>query len=250
MSLKRYLRAIKWALAGNEHQRRRVKLECARYAANLFGDFPLSDDYQLWRQDRKFIKDYRRLSPGNAFSQDRKFMQREFAKSVAGIEGAVAECGCYQGASAYFIATALPDVEMHLFDSFEGLSAPDTSDQIPDAKLRPWQAGEMSSSQAETLSNLQGFSNMHIHPGWLPDSLDVVSELRFRMVHIDVDLHAPTLGCLQFFYPRMNTGGVILLDDYGSLICPGAKLAVDQFMQDKPEPVTLMTTGQGLIIKR
>jgi O-methyltransferase len=54
---------------------------------------------------------------------------------------------------------------------------------------------------------------------------------------------------LEFFYPKLATGGVVVCDDYGFATCPGAKLAMDNFFKGKSKVLSL-TTGQGMVIKR
>jgi hypothetical protein len=67
---------------------------------------------------------------------------------------------------------------------------------------------------------------------------------------VDVDLYEATLGSLDFFYPRLVPGGMLVCDDYGFTTCPGATRAVDEFMSGRPEPIIHLPTGQGLVIKR
>lgn len=55
---------------------------------------------------------------------------------------------------------------------------------------------------------------------------------------------------LEFFYNRVVSGGIILCDDYGFAICPGAKRAFDEYMQDKCENIIHFPTGQGFIMKK
>ena len=69
----------------------------------------------------------------------------------------------------------------------------------------------------------------------------------FSFVHMDVDLYESTKSCLDFFYPRMSRGGVIISHDYlGSI---GVKTAFDEYFKDKPEPVLEVTDSQCLIVK-
>ena len=57
--------------------------------------------------------------------------------------------------------------------------------------------------------------------------------LKFSFVHIDVDLYQPTLDCLEFFFPKLVSGGIIVCDDYNSSQFPGAKNAWDYYFKDK-----------------
>ncbi len=245
----RIFKAIYWLFFGTTGQRRRVRLELARISASLFGDHYIGEDYKLWLDDREFRENYKKLSPGNPYSADRKFTLREFTRLVKEVPGAMAECGCYEGASAWFMANELPEVPLYLFDSFEGLSEPDDKDKtIPEIDFS-WKSGDLTSLEEKTMQTLRNFPNIFLFKGWIPERFSEVSDEMFRLVHIDVDLYQPTKDSLDFFYTRMSAGGVIVLDDYGSTICPGAYKAVNEFMHNKKEYVLNLPTGQGAIIK-
>lgn len=47
----------------------------------------------------------------------------------------------------------------------------------------------------------------------------------------------------------MSPSGIILIDDYGVLACPGVRKAVDDFFKDKPEMAIPNLNGQCIIIK-
>jgi hypothetical protein len=64
-----------------------------------------------------------------------------------------------------------------------------------------------------------------------------------------VDIHDSVLACLEFFYPRMTRGGVMLFDDYEWKDCPGVKKALDGFLAGRPERVIKTTLNQGLILR-
>ncbi len=249
-SLSRLFKAAHWIISSNPYKRRRVRQECARIAASLFGDFPLSDDYKLWREDKQFLSAYKKLSPRNPYSQDRKYVLKEFTKYVATIEGDLAECGCFEGASAFFIASEAPDICFHIFDSFEGLSQPDAYDNVNKTSSNYWKAGDLSSSTTKLRDNLSRFKNIVLHKGWIPSRFIDVELNTFRLVHIDVDLYQPTIDSLDFFYPRLNKGGVIIMDDYGATTCPGAFKAANDYMKDKIEHIIHLPTAQGIIIKQ
>lgn len=227
-----------------------MRHECARLAASIFGDFPVSDDYKLWREDQEFLENFRRLSPDNYFSEDRKYALRELARSTKNMEGSIAECGCYEGASSWFIAEALPGVPFYIFDSFEGLSEPGKKDLMQGNNYQNWNRGDMGSNESVLRDNLKEYENIHIYKGWIPERFNEVINDRFRFVHIDLDLYDPTYASLEFFYPRMKSGGIIVLDDYGSTKCPGAFNAIIDYMKDKPEYIIHLPTAQGVIIKR
>ena len=237
-------------LLGTAPQKRRIRQELARFSASLFGDFPISEDHKLWRSDKEFLSDYDHLSPLNPYSQDRKYTLREFARYTRKMAGSLAECGCYEGASAYFLAKENPDAEIHLFDSFEGLSTPSSDDASHISDNPEWRQGDLRADDYKIKKLLHAYPNVTIHKGWIPEVLEPTHNLQFRLVHIDVDLFQPTLDSLRFFYSRMTPGGVIVLDDYGFTNCPGAFKAANEFMADKSEYILHLPTGQGVIIRQ
>lgn len=248
----RLYRAVKWLVAGTPAQRRRVRQELARNAAATFGDFPISEDHKLWRDDKAFLDDFNRMSPENPYSQDRKWTLREYVKLNNALSGDLAECGCYVGTSAFFIAQASTHGKLYLFDSFQGLSAPDATDRNVGESVMPWSegGGDLTASEATLQYNLARYDTVVVLPGWIPERFAEVADHQFRLVHIDVDLYQPTRDSLNFFYPRLVKGGVIVMDDYGFKTCPGATRAADELAVSEGIEILHLATGQGVIMKR
>jgi predicted O-methyltransferase YrrM len=166
-------------------------------------------------------------------------------RSTRGIDGEVAECGCFRGLSTYIIASYLklerPQFSgggMRVFDSFAGLSRPGAQDELPSEdqsaeaqRLRKMsRAGAFAAGLAEVKAALAEFPQIEFHVGWIPQSFAGQAERRYRFVHVDVDLYAPTLACLQYFYPRLQPGGLLVSDDFG---WPGARNAINEFCGDQ-----------------
>lgn len=246
--IKKAFRTVKYLIAGKPHERSRALQEISYRLANIFGDFPFSESYQLWREDKEFLKSYKHFYPYNNFSQDRKFILKEFGRFVSSFEGDIAECGSYQGASAYYLAKTNPKTTIHCIDSFEGLSSPSQDDIVNSPEHRPWQTGDLSSPLEVITKNLANFTNVKIYKGWIPDVFADLTERKYKLVHIDVDLYEPTKASVEYFFPRMISGGIMILDDYGSLLCPGAKKAADEYFDRIGLPVLLFPSGQGLVI--
>lgn len=158
------------------------------------------------------------------------------------IEGDIAEVGSYRGASGKIICEAKGDKVFHMFDTFEGLPEL-TKEDDKDLFFK----GQFGSSLEMVTNYLKAYKNVHLYKGLFPGTSDPIKDKRFSFVHLDVDLHEPTALSLDFFYPRMNKGGIILSHDYVNAI--GVKKAFDEFFADKPEPVIEMSGTQCLIVK-
>jgi O-methyltransferase len=229
--------------AAGEEERYRIAetLTTAVYPKYKFSEFA-----RLFLDDEEFIAYYRRfMDPGNWHSLDRKYTLDQLLKLTLEIEGDAAECGVYRGASSYLICRAIRPYGKcnHLFDSFQGLSAPTEMDGAY------WRAGALRATEVEVRDNLREFGNFAIHAGWIPSRFEEVTARRFSFVHIDVDLYEPTLDSVTFFYERLTPGAIMLFDDYGFRTCPGAKLAVDEFLRERPELTVMLPTGQAFIVK-
>lgn len=213
----------------------------------VYPKYKFSEYGRLFLEDDEFIKYYMQfMDVNNWHSMDRKYVLRELIKLTKSLDGDFAECGCYKGASAFLLCqyNVQNERKIHLFDSFEGLSNPEENDG------QYWSEGSLTATEQELTKSLEGFENYFVYKGWIPERFSDVYNLRFSFVHIDVDLYSPTLASLEFFYERMVSGGVMLLDDYGFTSCPGAKDAADMFFGNKIEEIINLPTGQAFIIKK
>ena len=133
---------------------------------------------------------------------------------------------------------------MHLFDTFAGL--PEGSDADHDVFRR----SQYACSQSDVRKNLSQFDALHFHEGLFPASAQGNAEVEnamYALAHFDVDLYEGTKECLDFFYPRMTQGGILISHDY---FLEGVQKAFDEFLSDKPEELIEMPTTQCMVIKR
>lgn len=56
--------------------------------------------------------------------------------------------------------------------------------------------------------------------------------LRLSLIHFDADMYIPTKVGLEYFYPLVVKGGVILFDEYGIRPWGGESNAVDEYFSD------------------
>ncbi|CAN1568661.1 Macrocin-O-methyltransferase [Burkholderiaceae bacterium] len=213
----------------------------------IYPTYKFSDFGRIFLEDEQFLTEYKSFFPGqiNWHSLDRKFALSQLLRGIKHIPGDTAECGAFEGASSFFMCKEIKNTSKnhYVFDSFEGLSCPDTVDGSF------WSQGDFAVSDSVISKNLSCFNNVKFFKGWIPQCFPN-SIGNFCFVHIDVDLYQPTLDSLVYFYPKVNSGGIILCDDYGFEWCVGAKKAFDEFFSDKPEEVVHLPTGQALVIKR
>lgn len=216
--------------------------------------FALYNKNLMWMEEPGFWDIWKTSPYWNRQRADRKFVLWSMARHTCDLPGETAECGVLDGASSYLICSARQGNGApmhHAFDSFEGLSSPQPEDRPDSPFAFRWAPGDLSVTLAEAMRKLGGFDNIRYYKGWIPDRFAEVAERRFSFVHVDVDLYQPTRDSIEFFYPRLVPGGILLCDDYGYHTCPGARKAFDDFAATVPErSVVHLPTGQGFIVKR
>jgi O-methyltransferase len=161
-------------------------------------------------------------------------------EAVSNVPGDLAELGVAGGASAKMIAARAPDRVLHLFDTFEGLPDPSQNDST---KFKRCQ-------YRHTLEDVQAYlnsRNLRFHKGLFPESAKALPDTRFAFAHLDADLYGSTKAGLEWFYPRMNRGGIVVCHDYDT--SAGVNRAFAEFFADKPEPVFDLVGSQCMFVK-
>lgn len=166
-------------------------------------------------------------------------------QATSKLGGAMAEVGVYRGASAKLIRQADAMRPLHLFDTFEGL--PETSETDTVHHMGRFEKGQFACSLEDVRSYLNGSHNLYFYKGLFPATGEDVKNERFSFVHTDVDIYESSHSVLDFFYPRMLPGGVILSHDFYS--CAGPHRAFTEFFANRPEPLIELPGDQAMIIK-
>lgn len=202
--------------------------------------------YNPWRSDRYFQELYDKAKPYTSLLKPRFYNLYCLANSVLGLEGDVYECGVYRGGSAIMLADlcrrhGTSPNRLHLFDTFSGMP-------VSNSDLDGYSIGSFSDTSLESVKELMAENpEINIHPGVIPDTFKDVGEGTIRLAHIDVDQYESTKACIEFIFPRLAIGGVMVIDDYGFPSCYGAREAVDQYFENKLEKPLALPTGQAVI---
>lgn len=161
-------------------------------------------------------------------------------RSTQKIQGDIAEVGVFRGGSAKLIAEAKGARTLHLFDTFEGLPETRESDPL-------FSKGQFSSSKAAVQRYLEPYPNVLLYEGVFPGTAGPIANTNFSFVHLDVDIYESTAKSLEFFYPRMSKGGVLISHDYAW--AEGVKRAFVEFFVDKAEPILELGGSQCAFTK-
>lgn len=143
------------------------------------------------------------------------------------VPGSVAELGVDFGDTAKYLNLYFPDRTLYLFDTFCGFDARD-KDAVQGRTATLLEYYNTRSNAEDVLGRMFYPESCVVKEGYFPESLKGLED-RFAFVHIDCDLYKPITAGLEYFYPRLNKGGYIVVHDYYSLSYPQAKQAVRDF---------------------
>ncbi len=190
----------------------------------------------------------------------------------ADIPGAFAECGVWRGGSVLamietLIETGAPDRDVHLYDTFEGMTRPSERDvsAFDERALEIWRQAEREEGRAwsnvfgEEAFNVDAVTRLLAATGYDADLLhveqgDVLETLPARapetlaLLRLDTDWYESTRHELTHLYPRLRAGGVLIIDDYGHW--HGCREAVDEYFGERPPLLVPVDYTCRIAVKR
>ena len=217
--------------------------------------------------DQQAIDIFRRVEPFTMIGFERLFSLITAVRYVERntIMGAFVECGVWQGGASAASVMTLESLgagprDIYLFDTFEGMSKPTDEDKTfaddgATDKFQKTRTGEESSdwccaSQGEVEDNLRRLdldpTAFHFVKGRVEDTLPERAPLGdIALLRLDTDWYKSTQHELIYLFPKLATGGVMIVDDYGDW--QGARQAVDEYLADHGHRM-LLTRVNGSVI--
>jgi O-methyltransferase len=202
--------------------------------------------YTPWNRE-EFKRYFAIAEPRTLVSVDRCYVLERLLRQTAAIPGDVFECGVYRGGTAALLTALLEESKsakkLYLFDTFEGMPATDGERDLHSKK-------DFSDTSLEAVrSYVKGGDRVVFRKGFIPETFAGLESTVISFCHIDVDIYKSIIDSLNFVWPRLSVGGVIVFDDYGFPTCPGALQAVDEFFHDKSAVPLCLQTGQAIVFK-
>jgi len=177
------------------------------------------------------------------------------------LPGDFAECGVWRGGSVLAMVHTLQELgvsdrDVHLFDTFEGMTAPTEHDvseheqpalstwrEAEQARSTPW--GELFDSATFSEAGVRqtllatGYpaERLHLVRGAVEQTLPARAPEELALLRLDTDWYASTRHELHHLYPRLVVGAPLLIDDYGHW--GGCRQAVDEYFSTCVPPVLL-----------
>ncbi|TPQ28519.1 class I SAM-dependent methyltransferase [Methylomonas sp. EFPC3] len=161
------------------------------------------------------------------------------------------ECGVCDGLTSFFALSAASgcgnDWGAYLYDAWEAMRG----DLLLDSEKA--NQGEYGYLNVDvTRANLAKFGDrVRFNKGYIPESFaQSENPEAIVWIHIDLNSATPTIAALDFFWPRMVSGGVVLFDDYAWAGYEDTRNLILQWLKGKEGTLLPLPTGQALIFKR
>jgi hypothetical protein len=264
MSIPIQIRVRDWLRSSATERRRKLRGVLLRFSpwslmtfglgfarfANIFWAYH-PDSYAEFREHREFRGLFARFSRHNRLTNAGdsvrlwSFMLNVKQVLRDAVAGDFAELGVWRGNTAAVLAhfALTTGRSVHLFDTFEGFDNQDLKGLDANARKQ-----EFAGTSVEMVRQVIGpaWSVCRVAAGYFPQSIEPVHESKqYAVVSLDCDLYEPMKAGLEFFYPRMPRGGLLLLHDYSSLHWEGARRAIDEFCAATGEFPILMPDKSG-----
>lgn len=163
------------------------------------------------------------------------------------LSGDFIECGTNKGMTARAIINYTNFKNLNktfwLMDTYSGLS----SDLQTISENNRTNSPDYKECYNEVRKTFSEFANVKLIRGTIPDTLSLVKSEEISFMHIDMNCVAPEIAAGEYFWDKLVSGAIVILDDYAYPGYIEQKHAWDKFSKVKGFEILTLPTGQGLI---
>lgn len=163
----------------------------------------------------------------------------------------LAECGVCDGLTSFYAISAAIDSNKpycaYLYDAWDAMKEDLLLESEKDS------AGEYAYlDMRSTQKNLNMFDkkSLFFNKGYIPQSFEVAQNpTNIVWLHIDLNASVPTINALDFFWDKLENGGLILFDDYALPGYQDTQTSIEEWFNSKNGTLLHLPTGQAIIVK-
>jgi hypothetical protein len=183
--------------------------------------------------------------------------------SQNGITGAIVECGVWRGGSMMAAALALLEAgearDLYLFDTYAGMTEPterdfdhrgDMAEAIYKDMLEGDESGWCRAGLEDVTANLKSTGyppqKCHFIKGDVLETVPVAAPAEIAILRLDTDWYESTRHEMAHLFPRLQPGGILIVDDYGHW--NGCRQAVDEYFgETRPFMFSIDYCGRAMV---
>ena len=219
-----------------------------------YGESFPSANYAPWRGDVIFSETFKQVQEYTLVDVYRCFELWQLVEKVnnSNKNASYIEVGVWKGGTAAIMAQKLSLLNSHcklyLADTFTGVAKATSKDDF-------YVGGEHSDTSVALVEALlkktSSYQNLKILKGIFPDETCkyIPAEETFGLCHIDVDVYSSAKDIVEWIWPRMIIGGMIIFDDYGFHTCTGVTRYVEEIKNLQDRIIIHNLNGHAIMIK-
>jgi len=205
-----------------------------------------------------FVDIYKKVRPYTMTSPERIFSLCEAVKYVQdkNIQGDIVECGVWKGGSMMAVAETLLSAgdtsrNLYLFDTFEGMPPPTENDvdiaggtaenllacSNKETDESVWCCATLDGVKKALNSTGYPSERVHFIKGMVEQTIPQFVPGKIALLRLDTDWYESTKHEMEHLFPRLEKGGVLIIDDYGHW--QGARKAVDEYIEKNEVKILL-----------
>lgn len=203
--------------------------------------------YAPWEDDTAFKQVYDLISDNTLVDKYRCYELWNLTQQMKEDDGDIIEVGVWRGGTAGILGCANKNGrgELYFADTFSGVVKAGIADTL-------YKGGEHANTSQEIVKSL--FKQLDIRDyqllvGIFPDDFKYFPSYSIKICHIDVDTYLSAKEIVDFIWPRVIKGGVIIFDDYGFFGCEGVTKYVNEFKLADARFIHNLN-GHALLIKK
>ena len=172
-----------------------------------------------------------------------KFMAHyELFKMSQNVPGSIVECGVFKGISLVRFATFrdLLKIKSKKIIGFDAFGKFPKTNYKQDQKMREKFITDSGTSGISREQLLKIFKQKKIDDielvkgnviETIPKFIKKYPKLKISFLNLDTDVYEPAVTTLEYLYPKISKGGILVMDDYK--VFPGETKAVNDYFKNK-----------------
>ena len=195
----------------------------------------------------------------------RRLCHYDLYNKTIGLNGDIVECGVAQGDTIIFLRNLQKEKKDNrlilALDSFEGFPKGTEKDadwfnalEKPKPRLLKYNVEYVKNRLIKFGLFDEDLKSIKFIKGFIPKTFKDYDFREVSLLNIDLDLYQPTKDVLNFFWPLMQEGGIMICDEYDFKKdlerWPGPKIAIDEFCSEKNIDLQRHFTGRVYLQKK
>lgn len=208
-------------------------------------------DFAPWNLDQEFLNCFDIIKNHTLVDKYRCFeLWQLLGDTIKKVKGDVLEVGVWRGGTGVLMSEKAKlmdqNVKVYLADTFEGVVKASDKDSF-------YSGGEHKDTNIDFVKDLLkklNLENTEILTGIFPDQTSqFIQSESIAFCHIDVDVYQSAKEILNWVWPKIPIGGLVVFDDYGFSTCDGIVKLIEE-TRYWPDNVTIHNlNGHAIKIK-